>query len=119
VLYKFSEILLMKKVVVNASKKWLLMSQLVHPVGVLLTYSGSCNHINDQKVVVVIINVVINTLISTTTYCLVLEKLTTGNSMWSLIVLATELLATMDDHTLWSLIPFNDYISRRYYPLLL
>jgi hypothetical protein len=51
-----------------------------------------------KKVVIVIINVVV-TLISTTKNGLVVEKLTMGNSIWSLIVLTTELLTTMDDHT--------------------
>jgi hypothetical protein len=51
-----------------------------------------------KKVVIVIINVVV-TLISTTKNGLVVEKLTMGNSIWSLIVLTTELLMTMDDHT--------------------
>jgi len=52
-----------------------------------------------KNVVVVIRNVVVTNLVSTTTYCLVVEKLTTGNLMWSLIELTTELLTTMDDHT--------------------
>jgi hypothetical protein len=51
-----------------------------------------------KKVVIVIINVVV-TLISTTKNGLVVEKLTMKNSIWSLIVLTTELLTTMDDHT--------------------
>ena len=52
-----------------------------------------------KNVVVVIRNVVVTNLVSTTTYCLVVEKLTAGNIMWSLIVLTTKLLKTMDDHT--------------------
>ena len=52
-----------------------------------------------KNVVVVIRNVVVTSLVSTTTYCLVVAKLTTGNIMWSLIVLTMELLTTMDDHT--------------------
>jgi len=52
-----------------------------------------------KNVVVVIRNVVVTNLVSTTTYCLVVEKLTAGNIMWSLIVLTTKLLTTMDDHT--------------------
>ena len=52
-----------------------------------------------KNVVVVIRNVVVTNLVSTTTYCLVVEKLTAGNIMWSLIVLTMELLTTMDDHT--------------------
>ena len=52
-----------------------------------------------KNVVVVIRNVVVTNLVSMTTYCSVVEKLTVGNIMWSLIVLTTELLTTMDDHT--------------------
>ena len=52
-----------------------------------------------KNVVVVIRNVVVTNLVSTTTYCSVVEKLTAGNIMWSLIVLTTELLTTKDDHT--------------------
>ena len=52
-----------------------------------------------KNVVVVIRNVVVTNLVSTTTYRSVVEKLTVGNIMWSLIVLTTELLTTMDDHT--------------------
>ena len=51
-----------------------------------------------KNVVVVIRNVVVTNLVSTTTYCSVVEKLTAGNIMWSLIVLTMELLTTMDDH---------------------
>ena len=50
------------------------------------------------NVVVVTINVVVNAIVSTTTYYHVVEKLTTGNCMWSLIVLMTGPLTTMDDH---------------------
>jgi hypothetical protein len=50
------------------------------------------------NVVVVSINVVVNAIVSTTTYYPIVEKLTTGNCMWSLIVLTTEPLTTMDDH---------------------
>ena len=50
------------------------------------------------NVVVVTVNMVVNTKVSTTTYCPVVEKLTTGNCTWSLIVLTTEPLTTMDDH---------------------
>jgi hypothetical protein len=50
------------------------------------------------NVVVVIVNVVVNAIVSTTTYYPVVEKLTTGNYVWSLIVLTTEPLTTMDDH---------------------
>jgi len=49
-------------------------------------------------VVVIIRNVVVDTSVSTTTYCAVVKTLTTGNCMWSLIVLTTELLTTMNDH---------------------
>jgi len=52
-----------------------------------------------KNVVVVFRNVVVTNPVSTTTYCSVVEKLTAGNIMWSLIVLTTELLTTMDDHT--------------------
>ena len=38
------------------------------------------------NVVVVTINVVVNAIVSTATYYPVVEKLTTGNIMWSLIV---------------------------------
>ena len=50
------------------------------------------------NVVVVNINVVVNAIVSTTTYYHVVEKLTMGNYMWSLIVLTMEPLTTMDDH---------------------
>ena len=50
------------------------------------------------NVVVVNINVVVNAIVSTTTYYHVVEKLTTGNCMWLLIVLTMEPLTTMDDH---------------------
>ena len=50
------------------------------------------------NVVVVTVNMVVNAKVSTTTYYPVVEKLTTGNCMWSLIVLTTEPLTTMDDH---------------------
>ena len=50
------------------------------------------------NVVVVNINVVVNAIVSTTTYYPVVEKLMTGNCVWSLIVLTTEPLTTMDDH---------------------
>jgi len=50
------------------------------------------------NVVVVNIIVVVNAIVSTTTYYPVVEKLTTGNCLWSLIVLTTEPLTTMDDH---------------------
>ena len=43
-------------------------------------------------------NVVVNTLAITTKYCPVVEKLMTGNYMWSLILLTTEPITTMDDH---------------------
>jgi hypothetical protein len=43
-------------------------------------------------------NVDINTLVSTTTYYIVVKKLAIGQNMWSLIVLMTELLMTKDDH---------------------
>ena len=49
------------------------------------------------NVVVVNINMVVNAIVSTTTYYPVVEKLTTGNCVWSLIVLTTEPLTTMDD----------------------
>ena len=52
------------------------------------------------NVVVVTINVVVNAIVSMTTYYHVVEKLTTGNCMWSLIVLTTEPLTIMDDHIL-------------------
>ena len=52
-----------------------------------------------ENVVVVVRNMVVTSLVSTTTYCSVVEKLTTGNIIWSLIVLTMELLTTMDDHT--------------------
>ena len=52
-----------------------------------------------KNVVVVIRNVVVINLVSTTMYCSVVEKLMAGNIMWSLIVLTTKLLKTMDDHT--------------------
>ena len=52
-----------------------------------------------ENVVVVVRNMVVTSLVSTTTYCLVIEKLTMGNILWSLIVLTTKLLTTMDDHT--------------------
>ena len=52
-----------------------------------------------MKNMVVIRNVVVTCLVSMTTYSSVVEKLTTGNIMWSLIVLTMELLTTMDDHT--------------------
>ena len=52
-----------------------------------------------ENVVVVVRNMVVTSLVSTTTYCSVIEKLTAGNIMWSLIVLTMELLTTMDDHT--------------------
>ena len=51
-----------------------------------------------ENVVVVVRNMVVTSLVSTTTYCSVVAKLTTGNIMWSLIVLTTELLMTIDDH---------------------
>ena len=51
-----------------------------------------------ENVVVITRNVVVINLVSTTTYYMVVEKLTTGNIMWSLIVLTMELLTTMDDH---------------------
>jgi hypothetical protein len=54
--------------------------------------------INDDKCGCCYINVVVNAIVSTTTYYPVVEKLTTGNCMWSLIVLTTEPLTTMDDH---------------------
>jgi len=50
------------------------------------------------NMVVVTVNVVVNAIVSTTKYYPVVEKLTTGNYMWSLIVLTTEPLTTMDDH---------------------
>ena len=50
------------------------------------------------NVVVVNINVVVNAIVSTTTYYPVVEKLTMGNCVWSLIVLTMEPLTTMDDH---------------------
>jgi len=50
------------------------------------------------NMVVVTVNVVVNAIVSTTKYYSVVEKLTTGNYMWSLIVLTTEPLTTMDDH---------------------
>jgi hypothetical protein len=46
------------------------------------------------NVVVVTINVVVNAIVSTTTYYPIVE----GNCVWSLIVLTTESLMTMDDH---------------------
>ena len=52
------------------------------------------------NVVVVTISVVVNAIVSTTTYYTVVEKLTRGNCMWSLIVLTTEPLTIMDDHIL-------------------
>ena len=67
-------------------------------------WSLQCLMINGVKistmknVVIVIRNVVVTNLVSTTTYCSVVEKLTAGNIMWSLIVLTTELLMTIDDH---------------------
>jgi hypothetical protein len=48
-----------------------------------------------KKVVIVIINVVV-TLISTTKNGLVVEKLTMGNSIWSLIVLIND--GAFNDH---------------------
>lgn len=52
-----------------------------------------------MKIVVVNIrNVVVSSKASTTTYCAVVAKVTTGNCMWSLIVLTIEVLMTMDDH---------------------
>jgi hypothetical protein len=64
--------------------------------------------------------VVVDAITSTTTYCTVVEKLTTGNYVWSFILLTTELLTTMGDHIfvvvnnfydhIWT---FNDHISRR------
>jgi hypothetical protein len=50
------------------------------------------------NMVVVTVNVVVNAIVSTTKYYPVVEKLTTGNCTWSLIVLTTEPLTTMDDH---------------------
>jgi hypothetical protein len=50
------------------------------------------------NVVVVTINVVVNAIVSTTTYYRVVKKLMTGNCVWSLIVLTTESLTTIDDH---------------------
>ena len=50
------------------------------------------------NVVVVNINVVVNAIVSTTTYYPVVEKLMTGNCVWPLIVLTTKPLTTMDDH---------------------
>jgi hypothetical protein len=50
------------------------------------------------NVVVVTINVVVNAIVSTTTYYPIVEKLMMGNCVWSLIVLTTESLMTMDDH---------------------
>jgi len=52
-----------------------------------------------KNMVVITINVVVISVVSTTTYCVVVEKLTTGKIVWSLIVLTMELLTTMDDHT--------------------
>ena len=43
-------------------------------------------------------NVFVNSLAITTIYCPVVEKLTTGNCTWSLILLTTEPITTMDDH---------------------
>ena len=43
-------------------------------------------------------NVFVNTLAITTICCPVVEKLTTGNCTWSLILLTTEPITTMDDH---------------------
>jgi hypothetical protein len=51
-----------------------------------------------KMVVVIIRKVVIASKASTSTHCVVVEKVTTGNCMWSLIVLMTEHLTTMDDH---------------------
>ena len=66
------------------------------------------------NVVVVNINVVVNAIVSTTTYYPVVEKLTMGNCVWSLIVLTMEPLTTMDDHIFVVVIStFNDNISRR------
>ena len=67
------------------------------------------------NVVVVNINVVVNAIVSMTTYYPVVEKLTTGNCVWSLIVLTTEPLTTMDDHIFVNdhISTFNDHISRR------
>jgi hypothetical protein len=56
------------------------------------------DNINNGNVVVIIKNVVANTLVSTTTYYTVVKILTTGKYMWSLIVLTMEPLTTMDDH---------------------
>ena len=52
-----------------------------------------------ENVVLVVRNVVVTSLVSTTTYCSVVEKLTTENIMWSLIVLTTKLLTTIYGHT--------------------
>ena len=65
----------------------------------LVPHGRWSKNINDENVVVTIRIAVVTCLVSTTTYCSVVEKLTTGNIMWSLIVLTTELLTTMDDHT--------------------
>ena len=43
-------------------------------------------------------NVFVNSLAITTIYCPVVEKLMTGNCTWSLILLTTEPITTMDDH---------------------
>jgi hypothetical protein len=63
-----------------------------------------------KNVVVVIRNVVVTSLVSTTTYCSVVVKLTTENIMWSLIVLTMELLQPWTTTLSWSLITFNDHI---------
>ena len=64
----------------------------------LVPHDRWCKILTMKNMVVVIRNAVVTTLVSTTTFCLVVEKLMTGNLMWSLIELTTELLTTMDDH---------------------
>ena len=85
------KILLVPKNMVIITKTWS-----------LVPHDRWCKNINDENVVVI-------NLVSTTTYCSVVEKLTTGNITWSLIVLTTKLLMTMDDHVR----TFNDHRSRR------
>ena len=84
----WSKIVLITKHVAVITKAWSLQCLMIDGVKISTM----------KNVVVVIRNVVVTNLLSTTTCCSYIEKLTTGNIMWSLIVLTMELLMTMDDH---------------------